>query len=198
MKARFIVEAKSWSWRALTGNAFRLEHRGLSLFRNITHRGPGAPAGGEEDSHGRNGLGSHISEGRWANIPQGPTHQGRRRRGALPAEVSLDSSRQLSSLWASHGCWRAPPWGGWKLGRMSQPLSSESLTPPVDPLWPPLPRANRPRAEWSALLLQPTALLHLSILCFGAIRCRSLTCAADLGSSQKASCWPPCQFGSDV
>lgn len=48
------------------------------------------------------GVGSRLGtatfpESRWANIPRGPTHQGNRRR-ALPAEVSLDISPQLSSL----------------------------------------------------------------------------------------------------
>lgn len=70
MKARrFIVEAKSPSWRALPSNAFRLEHRGLNSFRNIAHQGPGTPAGGEEGSHGgKRAGGSHIAESRWDGL----------------------------------------------------------------------------------------------------------------------------------
>jgi hypothetical protein len=46
------------------------------------------------------GWDGHVSESRWTKIPERATHQGSRRR-ALSAEVSLDMSRQLSSLGAS-------------------------------------------------------------------------------------------------
>ena len=165
--------------------------------------GPGDPAGQEEDSHGGNRLGWHVSEGRWTNIPRGPAHQGsRKKRRVLPAEISLvDRSRQLSSLWASHGCWGQ---AGWRHPMKKLEAWQDVPTPVLwmlnsfcDSLWQTLLQASRSTAEWSPLLLQPIALFPLTVLGFGGIQCRSLTCAADLDSSQKAGRLPSCQSGSD-
>lgn len=164
MKARrFIAEAKSPSWRALPGNAFRLEHRGLNPLRTSAHRGPGTPAGGKEDSQsGKWGRGQRVSGSRWADIPQGPTHQGSRRRGPLPAEVRLDISTELSSLWASqHRPGAAgvllPGEAGGSAGCPNP--SSESSPLPAYTLWRIDPQQNGPPSLSNPLLTWPHSAL---------------------------------------
>lgn len=93
--------------------------------------------------------------------------------------------------------------GCYSLGKLEaqQECSNPSLLTPQPllryPLWQPLLQAFRPTAERSPLPVQPIALFHVTTLCFGVMQRRCLTWAADLDSSQKASCLPPCNSGSD-
>ena len=155
MKARrFIVEAKLSSWRALPGNAFWLEHRGLNPLRNITHRGQAIQLGERRTARGETGWGGTFlkADGLTSHRDQ-PTRAAGRRGGCCQLRSALteaDSWVAFKLPMAAGGSQGGgTPWRSWKLGRMSQPLSSESSTPPVNSFWQPLLRANRSTAEWS-------------------------------------------------
>ena len=138
MKARrFIVEAKSSSWRALPGNAFWLEHRGLNLLRNITHRGLAIQPGKRRTAMGETGWGGTFlkADGLTSHGGQ-PTREAGRRGGCCQLRSALltgaDSLAAFELPMAAGGRQGGgTPWRSWKLGRMSQPLSSECSTPSV-------------------------------------------------------------------
>lgn len=142
------------------------------------------------------GWGSHIFKSRWADIPQGQTHQEGRGCWQLgPVQKSAGSLVTFGLPMQAGDTGRSLPWGKLEAYVPSQPQISDFNPTVGTPLWQPLLQVNRPTTDGRPSHTKP--LLFFTLLWSYTRQVSNLyLCLAYLDSSQKASCLPSCKSGS--